>query len=68
MEEEELYLCLSCQLAKGRVIISVKKKNRHMAQMVLCEFKYILQITKHQFVFLNSDTLQSGKYNLDVIC
>lgn len=39
-----------------------------MAQMVLCKFKYILQIIKHQFVFLNSDTLQSGKYNLDVIC
>lgn len=68
MEEEKLYLCLSCQLAKGRVIISVKKKNHHMAQMVLCEFKYILQITKHQFVFLNSNALRAGKYNLEVVC
>lgn len=46
-------------ISKWRAIISVKKKNHHMARIVLREFKYILKITKYQFVFLNSNTLRA---------
>lgn len=53
MEEEMLYLCFSYQLANGRVLTSVKKSpHGKKKKVVLCEFQYILRITKHKFVFL----------------
>lgn len=45
-------------ISKWRVVISVKKIAAQQ-KIVLCEFKYILKISKYWFVFLNSNTLRA---------